>query len=1237
MKRSLLFCLILSLSSSGLTQNVFNPSDPIVRYDKTKALGTAQNPNPAKAGLQKWVSVPTTGVSLGTSAWNASSFKAYYINVGGARMAFRVKFPTSYTTNTTKRYPVMLFLHGAGEAGCSTNGGIYNNEKQLWLGGSLFMGRVDNGSFDGFLVYPQLVTTTSDCWGVWGATTAANFNAVFAMIDSLGKYARANIDRVVVDGLSGGGFGAWRSASSYPTRVAKIIPSANAGSTSNRTAFVHIPIWFATGGKDPDPSPAQAQYTLTRMKEIGADIRYTQYPTLGHNMWYNHWREPDFVAAMNDAHKANPLVFFQKTDYCSGEAINSKLGITPGYYAYEWQKDGITIATRTNGVNTIVNGTSVISFTGNEINVRSLGSYRVRFKRSASAAWSDYSPKPAVIRLQASGSQAEAITVVGIKSKVLPALDGSTTVPLTMPAGYINYDWRRVSDNVKVSSAQTYNAPIGVYKAKYDVRTGCGPSYSPNFTVVNANGTPKPDPATNLTITTLSSTSVRLNWSQNLNETNFEVYRSTTKGGPYQLLAITGPNITTYTDATLATNTTYYYVVRSVNNTGAAAKSNEASPNGGNTPPVISTGLSNIYMKTGTTASRTFSVTDNAGDVVTVSILSKPTFATLTKLTTTSYRINVTGSMDNVGWHELRVLAADNRGMSTLKVITVLIANANTKSVFLNLGTKTAPAPWNNWTGTKAAGAILSNLKDEASLATTFDVTAVNAWATTTTLGHITGNNTGVVPDAVLETGISNNGTARQIRFSGLSTTKRYNIAFISSQNEGIIATSSFAANGQTSVVDARYNTQRTANLNSLTPDAAGTILVTITRTGSTAFTYLNGVVIEEYSPTVTLLNPENLYAEPLDRTSVQLTWSDKTNNESATAGYEVQRATNSTFSTGLVTVTLPGNANSYKSTGLASNLRYFFRVRAKNGTSFSGYSNSVSTITPASIIYVNFNSTVPNAAYPWNNLANSPLSTFTSASLRNQAGTTTTVKLKLEKTFNGEFTAGVSTGNNSGIVPDNALKANYWLDKLQVGQFRVLGLNTTRRYRFGFFGSSSSNGWTKGNYTATYTIADRTVYLNSWMNSTKIVYIADVKPNSAGEVLLDFSTTAAAQYGFNGGVLIEDYTDGTGGVVTNSVLEETEETSSAPLAVTTSVYPNPFADQVVIEMNNSSAANRVVAELYDVAGKLTYRYEYKDLPAGNNIIKLNVPASSGNHGVHILALKVNGTLVTTKQLIRKK
>lgn len=103
--------LLFICTLPSVAQNVFDPNDTTARYDATKALGTRNNPNPAKTGLQKWVSVATNGIS---TSFDASSYKAYFINVGGRRMPFRLKFPKSYNNpdSASKRYPMMLFFHG---------------------------------------------------------------------------------------------------------------------------------------------------------------------------------------------------------------------------------------------------------------------------------------------------------------------------------------------------------------------------------------------------------------------------------------------------------------------------------------------------------------------------------------------------------------------------------------------------------------------------------------------------------------------------------------------------------------------------------------------------------------------------------------------------------------------------------------------------------------------------------------------------------------------------------------------------------------------------------------------------------------------------------------------------------------------------------------------------------------------------------------------------------------------
>lgn len=1235
MKTSLLCVCILCIVNLSIAQNVFNPSDPIIRYNKSQPLGSAQNPNPSKRGLQKWVSTPTNGISTGTDAWDASSFKQYFINYNGSTpLAFRIKFPRTYTSNTTARFPAMVFLHGAGEVGCSTNGGVYNNEKQLWLGGKLFMDHVNSGRFDGFLIYPQIVAKQG-CWDSWGTTATANLTSIVAMIDSLVKYARLDVDRIIIDGLSGGGYGAWRFADIYPQRVTKIAPSAAAGNTSNRTRFVHVPIWFATGGKDPDPSPAQALYAYNRMKDIGADIRYTQYPELGHSVWYTHWREPDFVPFMNDMHKANPLIFFQRAEFCAGQAINAKIGITPGFYAYEWQKDNVTIATRTNGVNTIVNGASIISFTGNELTVRSFGTYRVRFKRASSAPWSAWSPKPAVIKEKSTSTLSGPITVNGAKSKVLPSLDGSTTSPLMVPSGFSGYQWVRVSDNAIVSTSNTYNAPIGTYKARYNDQFGCANGFSPNFVVVNANGTPKPAGATSLVVTTVSSTSVRLNWSQGTGETGFEIFRATSSGGPYTFITRLAANATTYTDAGLNATLTYYYVVRAVNETGAAPNSNQASADNGNTAPVIG-GLAGFHVKTDASFKENFTVTDNPGDVVTVTIPLKPAFIAISNTGGTNYRITATPTINDVGFKDIKVVATDSKGKQSTQTITVHVTDKNTKSIYVNLGSsgKTAAAPWNNWLGNRGAGNIISNLKDENNVATTIDVTTVSGWSTITNLGHVTGNNSGVVPDAVLQSGIADNGAGKQIRFSGLNPSMRYNLVFVGSQNEGLVSTTQYAAGAQTSLLDSRYNTNKTANLNNLVPDASGNLTITATRTGSTAYSYLNAIIIEEYASSISMLNPANLYAEPVDRTTVQLTWSDRTNNETAAGGYVLTRATNSSFSSGVVNITLAGNTTSYRNSGLAANTRYYYRLRAKNGSTYSGYSNVASTITPNSIVYINFNTNVPNAPAPWNNMQASPMSTFTKTSLRNQAGTATSMGITLVQPFNGEFNAGRNTGNNSGVVPDNALMGNYWLDNGQISSFRLTGLNSSRKYRIGFFGSSSSNGWFKGDYTAKYMIGDRTVYLNSWENSTKIVYIGNVVPDGSGNILVNFSTSVDGDWGFNGGLLVEDYSDGAGGVVLNSVVDTSSNALEELYRI--KMYPNPFNDVINVDINNNSPSNRISAEIYDMAGRLTLRQQFDYLSAGYNTIAVRTAGANMPVGMYVMAIKVNGKTISTKEVYKR-
>ncbi|MBS1738502.1 MAG: fibronectin type III domain-containing protein [Bacteroidetes bacterium] len=538
------FYILFFVSFLFSAQNIFGQAGVLDQNDPD-VIFTANNqpPLPAWGQMSKWGHTNRLN-------WNPYSYgyKSYYFR----GMAFRLKFPKTYQqgVNDGKKYPLYLFLHGLGEYAP-----VYDNELHLIHGGQVHAQAVNDGTFDGFLLYPQ---STS-------GYLQSNFPNILDLLDSLTKYCKMDQDRVVLGGLSSGGQATWDFLESNPERWARVTPiSAARGSDLNYIPnMLSIPVWVANGGQDKGPYPSTVSDIVNLYKSLGGDIKQSFYPNMGHGVWDNFWAEPGYFDYLATAHKANPMVFFQHSAFCPNDSIDAKMILQSGFYAYEWQKDGVTIP----------------GATTDSIDVHEYGTYRARFKRKSTSDWSDWSPQPVVVS-QKTGTISPPIQIDGLHSTVLPAPDGSTSVPLIVPDTYASYDWRRVSDNAQVSTLNTLTAPIGQYKVQVTEQFGCSSSYSPIFNVISANGINVPDKATDLTAVTLSNTSIDVYWNNNpspiYNETAFEVYRSTTSGSNYSLVAIIPADSLSFIDQGLLPNTAYYYIVRAVNGNGAAPLSNEA-------------------------------------------------------------------------------------------------------------------------------------------------------------------------------------------------------------------------------------------------------------------------------------------------------------------------------------------------------------------------------------------------------------------------------------------------------------------------------------------------------------------------------------------------------------------------------------------------------------------------------------------------------------------------------------
>jgi len=536
--RLLLTTLAVSLGIFVSAQSgALNPADPEIVF-----TSTSQPAAPAWGQISKWGHTKRL-------SWNSftAGYKCYYFK----GMAFRLKFPKSYQHNVAdgKTYPLFIFLHGLGEKGT-----IWDNEWSLLHGGQEHAAQVNNGTFDGFLLYPQNQ----------GGYFPAYNGAISDLIDSLVKYVKVNEDRVLLSGLSAGAQGDWDYAADYSKDIAGLLPisAAQTEDTVYFNRYITVPVFTANGGQDINPTPQMATAVFNAFLRLGGSLRQIYYPTQGHSVWTSFWQEPGYYSNLNTYHKANPLVYFGRTEFCPGETFNVKLGVQAGFSAYEWQKNSVTIP-----------GATSESYIATDY-----GTYRVRFKRTSTSNWSEWSPSPVTISIK-QPTVTPPVTINGIHSKVLPAPDGSTTVPLMVPSNYVSYEWRRVSDNVLVGNGNIYNAPVGDYKVKVAEQFGCSSSFSPAFSVINANGTNVPDKASNVTALSQSNTSVQLDWSDNPtpanNETGFEIYRGTAAGGPYTLVAINPADNLSYLDVNLAPNKKYFYIVRAVNNNGAAPSSSE--------------------------------------------------------------------------------------------------------------------------------------------------------------------------------------------------------------------------------------------------------------------------------------------------------------------------------------------------------------------------------------------------------------------------------------------------------------------------------------------------------------------------------------------------------------------------------------------------------------------------------------------------------------------------------------
>lgn len=222
------------------------------------------------------------------------------VYLSGQAYKYQIYVPGAYTSS--QRWPVILFLHGAGERG--RDGYL---QTQVGLGAAI---RQNAALIPAIVVFPQSTPEST-----WTGTLA---NVALAALDQTTREYQTDPARVYLTGMSMGGHGTWYIAYRNPKRFAAIAPicggispdgwrtewgygrvvPADSGETFSAFArqLRHVPTWIFHGEIDPVVPVDESRKTFAALQAARAPVQYSEVPGTGHNSWDPAYGSPKFWA-----------------------------------------------------------------------------------------------------------------------------------------------------------------------------------------------------------------------------------------------------------------------------------------------------------------------------------------------------------------------------------------------------------------------------------------------------------------------------------------------------------------------------------------------------------------------------------------------------------------------------------------------------------------------------------------------------------------------------------------------------------------------------------------------------------------------------------------------------------------------------------------------------------------------------------------------------------------------------
>jgi predicted peptidase len=182
--------------------------------------------------------------------------------------------PQGYNKKDDQRWPLILFLHGAGERG--------NDLRKVAVHGPPKIVK-KKPDFPFILVSPQCPEGET-----WSDEVLLN------LLDHVITRHKVDTNRVYLTGLSMGGYGTWSLGIKYPERFAAMAPVCGGGETikvllasrQKAAALKSLGVWAFHGAKDPVVKLEESERMVAALKKAGVkEVELTVYPEAQHDSW----------------------------------------------------------------------------------------------------------------------------------------------------------------------------------------------------------------------------------------------------------------------------------------------------------------------------------------------------------------------------------------------------------------------------------------------------------------------------------------------------------------------------------------------------------------------------------------------------------------------------------------------------------------------------------------------------------------------------------------------------------------------------------------------------------------------------------------------------------------------------------------------------------------------------------------------------------------------------------------